>query len=205
MTWLGWTAEGGEINEGDHRIFMNGEPETKICPLCAETIKAAARVCPFCRSRQKWWTIWSYECFAGLTVVVFFAVLIAILWQFAPDDEEGGGRKFSGHRRDLVVLQPLLSQVASNEPVWVTGSVTNQGNYPWRIDRMEIRLLEPGGAVVDVQQSGVEDPFVVLPQQDHAFKVRLRELVSTGRPLAPEVTIQHATDGDLSFTSKNRP
>ena len=147
----------------------------------------------------------SYECFAGLTVAFILAVVIAIFAQFAPNSEEGGGRKFSGHRQDLVVSQLRMDQVTSNGPVWITGFVTNQGNYPWRIDRMQIQLLGPGGSVVDVRQSDVQDPFVVLPRQEHAFKVRLGEMVSIGHPFAPEVTVQHATDGNRPFKSKDRP
>jgi hypothetical protein len=40
---------------------MGESIHTKVCPACAETIKAAARKCPFCQSNQSLWGNWRGE------------------------------------------------------------------------------------------------------------------------------------------------
>jgi hypothetical protein len=175
---------------------MSTAAETKICPHCAETIKAAARLCPFCRSRQSRWAFRSYEivvALTGLVLVVFATVLFVSL---APSDEGKAGRAFAGHRGDLVVLEPRLIPAASSATCWLTGYVTNRGAYPWRVEELETRLMDSHSAMIDARHSRVDDPFVVLPGGAHAFRLKWGERDVAGEAL-PQVRVQMATDGNL--------
>jgi hypothetical protein len=37
---------------------MGDASQTKTCKLCAESIKAAAKVCPFCQAHQGRFALW---------------------------------------------------------------------------------------------------------------------------------------------------
>jgi hypothetical protein len=178
---------------------MADNESTKVCRFCAETIKAAAKVCPFCRSKQGRFALWRQELLIGIPSVLFIFGAIAILAWFAPEEKGVGGRSFAGHRRDLVVLNTSLDRVGAKPDMWLTGTVTNRGQYPWRIHELEVRFLDERGNLVDVSHPEVEDLFVVQSHQEHAFRAELNWSVSTNNNITHQVCVQMATDGDRPF------
>jgi hypothetical protein len=179
--------------------FMPGAEPTKVCRFCAETIKTAAKVCPFCRSRQWKYALWRQELLIGLPAVFLFGMAIWVLVQFAPEENGVGGRSFAGHRNELVVLNTSLDRVGAKPSNWLTGIVTNRGEYPWRVHELEVRFLDERGSLLDVSHPNVEDLFVIQPHQEHGFRVELKWLVFTNNNITHQVFVQMATDGDRPF------
>ena len=106
---------------------MGDESQTKICPLCAETIKAAAKVCPYCQASQKRFALWRKDSLPLLSAVLFTAFLGAVcIWVF-PDDVASTGPSFPRHREDLQVLRTSLERSKKKPEYWLTGYVTNSG------------------------------------------------------------------------------
>ena len=179
---------------------MNDPAPVKVCPLCAETIKAFARICPFCQSRQGRFVFWWYEyAIFAMAAVLLAMVLTAIAFVF-PDDKSLDGR-FSWHRSDLLVPDNTLSGLKSDPSFSLSGEVTNQSRSAWRVHELEVRIQDRQGNLLDVRNPKVSDPFVVLPGRAHAFQVNLRGTAFTNSDIAAHVRVQVATDGDRPWNS----
>jgi hypothetical protein len=175
--------------------------ETKVCPLCAETIKAAAKICPFCRSRQIRFLLSAQEFIIGAGGLVLLGMAVWVLVWLAPIERGIGGRKFAGHRDDLIVIGAELNQPTNDRNFWLSGYVTNRGKHPWRIHELEVRFVDRQNTLVDVRHPLIKDPFIVLPGQDHGVRVNVGELAFTNRETALQARVQNATDGDRPYKS----
>ena len=56
------------------------------------------------------------------------------------------GRNFVRHRSELRVLRTSLEREKKKPEFWLTGYVTNSGNYPWRVRELELRSWMPKAA-----------------------------------------------------------
>jgi hypothetical protein len=175
---------------------MPEDNQTKVCPLCAETIKAAAKVCPYCRTKQGRYVLLRQELLLGVPILGLAIVAIAVIAELAPDENGAGGRSFAGHQKDLVVSSSSLECSGTNQDFWMTGTVTNDGQYPWRVRELEIRFLDNGGSLLDVRHPDIKAPFVVGVGQENGFRVKLGSLVFTNDNVRRQVCVQLATDGD---------
>lgn len=175
---------------------MAENESTKVCPLCAETIKAAAKVCPFCRSKQVRHALLRQELLLGIPVLAIIITAIMVIAWLAPDEKGVGGHSFADHRDDLVVLGASLDHDTTKPDFWLTGTVTNRGEHPWRVHRLEVRFLDGRGNLLDVRHPNVKDLFVVQSCQEHGFRADLGELVFTNNGVTHQVRVQIATDGD---------
>ena len=129
----------------------------------------------------------------GLTLAAMAIVPVALL---APEENGVGGRSFTGHRDDLVVLEPSLGRVSAKNDFYLTGTVTNRGEHPWRVHELELRFLDAQGKLLDVGHHSVREPFVVLPRHEHGFRAQIGELAFTNSNVGHQVRVQEATDGD---------
>jgi len=165
----------------------------KVCPLCAETIKAAAKVCPFCRASQTRVGQWVPLLPVGASVLVMLAVLGMVgVWAF-PHWEE---RNFDPYRAQLVVARTSLERDSAKAETWLSGYITNTGKYPWRVLELEVRVLDGEGKLVDVPRPHPFGSFVVQPHQDAAFRVSLNRLVFTNLDAVTQVRVRTASDGN---------
>jgi len=176
---------------------MDSDQSIKVCPLCAEPIKAAARVCPFCRAPQSRLAHWRPYLGLGFSVFTLLAFVgLACLWLF-PDVFRSAGRSFAPYRAELVVVRTSLERDQRKPEYWLSGYITNIGNYPWRVRELEVRFMEGEGKLVAVRHSEISEKFVVQPRQEQAFRVGLGKLVFTNSGTVAKVRVQAATDGNL--------
>src|SRR5437899_1531359 len=131
--------------------------QTKVCRFCAETIKAAAKVCPFCRSKQGRHAVRRQELLLAVPgLALLIAAIVAIVW-IAPDEKSPGGRSFAGHQSELVVLGSAVERDKAKANFWLTGVMTNRGEHPWRVHELEVRFLNERGNLLDVRHPDVKD------------------------------------------------
>ncbi|HWW02978.1 MAG TPA: hypothetical protein VNZ64_24975 [Candidatus Acidoferrum sp.] len=178
---------------------MAPNQDIKVCPLCAETIKAAAKVCPFCRTPQPGFARWRQYLVLILSVLTMLAVLVVLCLAYAwlfPDVFRSEGLSFASHRADLIVMRTSLERDATKGEFWLSGYVTNAGGYPWRVKELEVRFLSREGNLVDVRRAEVSESFLIQPQQEQAFRVGLGRLIFTNSGIAERVRVQTATDGN---------
>ncbi len=177
---------------------MNGASDTKVCPLCAETIKAAAKVCPHCQSRQGRFAILKGEIAGTLVLLALLAIVAFLLDRIFSDESDWNlYTGFALHRQDLQVVRTALGPGPRQSEYWLMGYVTNRGERPWRVHELEVRLQDPQGHLVDVRhpELGKEEAFVVQPGQEHAFRVTLDTLTRTNALNVSNVRVQIASDG----------
>jgi hypothetical protein len=172
--------------------------ETQVCPTCAEAIKAAARLCPYCQSPTGRWVLTRQELAPLVTVVVLAGLLIgAGVWL---DSKFSGpqGRSFRSHRTQVEVARLSLDNAGGEQRYAVMGFVTNRSAYPWRVREIELRFLNPDGTLLDVRQVALRDVPVVRSSSETAFRVELGRLPALVSAATLAARVHYATDGDRS-------
>jgi hypothetical protein len=172
--------------------------QTKVCPLCAETIKAAAKVCPYCRKSQRGWAFISrYE--IGPIIVI----LICVGTFFLINKIFYGARDFGLDRGkiEVVSFNFAIDRGRYETNVVVTGVLTNGSEHEWVMNDFEVRYLNARGQTVDMENPNdiLSDNITVLSHRDRAFR-----LVLYSRKLIPEypsckITVVSATDPKAPF------
>jgi hypothetical protein len=129
---------------------MADTEQTKVCPLCAETIKAAAKVCPHCRRWQKRWSFGNP--YAGVIVFVVVCFVALIYLNAFYDQLFGQKRDFTPYQNQITVVNSETSfRIAnSNLMVSVIGVVTNQTDFGWKQIGMEAQFFDGNGRMIDV-------------------------------------------------------
>jgi hypothetical protein len=183
---------------------MVENPMTKVCPLCAETIKVAAKVCPYCRTRQTRFALLKGEIRGFFTVLAVLVVGGLILDRvfFLDKSEQKANLAFVQHKHDLTVGHTEWVAAEKENAYWLTGFVTNQGAFSWRVHELEVRIMDAQTNMLDVQhvELGKDENFVIQPGQDHAFKIQFETpLLDTNSSLA--VYVKRATDGRKNYDS----
>jgi len=155
---------------------MAENEQTKVCPLCAETIKAAAKVCPFCRASQRRWPFLTVHDLIMILTVLFAFAASALLFHLMDH-----GRTFSPKRDHLEVLHSWMAvQMTEWGTRWSTnvvveGIMTNGSPYAWKVGdlgELEVRFFGPDGKITDTDTiSG--DEFTILPHSHHSFRFYL--------------------------------
>jgi len=150
---------------------MNGEV-TKVCPYCAEQVKAVAKVCPRCR---QWLTVFSLRnpilfvlalCVLGMVVCSLFAIALR--------KQLNSGIDFAPYRDSISVVDSRMTfGKDDNGPVvYVVTVITNQSNLPWKETEFDARFFDKTGKLIDAQQW--RDYSTIWPHGDSAFRIVVR-------------------------------
>jgi hypothetical protein len=180
---------------------MDNLAETKVCPLCAETIKVTAKVCPHCRSWQKKWSLQNPQVVATLWVslwMVTFACLFAVV-------EKGFGPKeqFAIYRNEIGVIDSQFSQRIANSNLMVTvvGTLTNHSDIGWKDIGVEAQFFDKSGKMIDAITVNANDyhGVVILPHAEVAFKIEGRASHSAADYETNKLNVRWAKDVDDWF------
>lgn len=149
--------------------------QTKVCRLCAETIKAEAKVCPYCRAGQRRRYVLTIHDWIMILTLLFFGGSIYLTLQLLEH-----GRAFSPPRDRIDVLYSRLGFRVTkwgSSPRWetnivVVGTMTNASPYAWAvggISEVEVRFFDRDGKITDTDRLSGEE-FTILPHSDHSFR-----------------------------------
>lgn len=149
------------------------ETETKTCPMCAETIKSAARVCPRCgrnlptaikEPRRKFVEGW-----------LFLAALAAIVYGglFWVARIIGPGRPFESYRDKVVVVDPQMHYGSSSAGNYVStiGFLRNDSPLTWKSIQLEVRYFDSQGKLADTRTEILWERRLPAGDQQ-AFRIR---------------------------------
>ena len=132
-------------------LTMSEGIESKPCGWCAEPIRVAARVCPYCRRLQPKWTRIT-ELLMVMLPLFGFALLcfIGALWLkqlFSP------GRDFEPFRDQIVVERSAMhfGQSTNGNFVSAIGTLRNSSPYAWKEIQLEAQYYDKDGRMIDTR------------------------------------------------------
>ena len=162
--------------------MAEADQTAKVCPLCAETIKAAAKVCPHCRYWQKKWSLQDPRVGVTLYALSFFAAfgcLAAVM-----DKVFGPKEDFAPYRDEITVVSSELShRIAASSCdtnvilyVTVVGTLTNRSAIAWKDVGVEAQFFDPSGKPFDAITVNADEyrGVAILPHGEAAFKIEGR-------------------------------
>jgi hypothetical protein len=175
---------------------MSEAGETKVCPLCAETIQAVAKVCPHCRYWQRRWSL--ANPFASVTIYSVMWIIVIVGAMTFCEKAFGPKEEFAVYRNEIAVVSSEFSQrtASSNLYVTVVGTLTNQSDIGWKDVSVEARFFDRSGKMIDaitVNADGYHG-VVILPHGEAAFKIEGRAAHVSGDYGTNQIAVRWAKD-----------
>jgi hypothetical protein len=150
------------------------ESPTKICRQCKEEIKASAKKCRYCHSIQGGiGATLSNPAYAPLIGIAMAVPFMLVAYYFFISRLGRDEREFEKYR-SLVVVQDSKIHTAKegdNNFVSTIGVIKNNSDKKWKELRIEVQYFNQSGALIDTQ-SDTDYSLVLLPNTEHAFRVR---------------------------------
>jgi hypothetical protein len=113
------------------------------------------------------------------------------------------GRSFTRHRKDLEVKNLAITIQKTGTTGFyysISGMVTNKGEYPWRVENLELIISNTQG-IVDVRHEEVRDAFVVQSRAEHAFVFHCGTTL-TNAVVTAQARVENARDGNVPPNDK---
>jgi hypothetical protein len=177
---------------------MSGDVDTKVCPLCAETIKASAKVCPHCRFYQKKWSLLNPMVWMTLMGIFWITVLIGLALFF--EKTFGPKEEFASYRTGIDVVNSQFSQriSGSNLLITVVGMLTNLSDVGWKDVGVEAQFFDKSGKLIDAITVNADDyhGVTILPRGETAFKIEGRASHPAADYRTNKLTVRWAKDVD---------
>src|SRR5690242_2478766 len=129
------------------------DPEKRVCPFCAEVIKARAKLCPHCR---QWLTLKSFRhpLVMMLTHVVpalgMWLVLTMALFSNL-ENFQNPKPYYSEFPDALKIVESRMNwaQTDKGPCVFLTGVLTNTSPVAWKSVEFDCRFFDAAGVLVD--------------------------------------------------------
>lgn len=151
---------------------MNNESK-KTCPFCAETIPAAAKICPRCR---QWISLRSFRnpvvgLITGLCIMFVCGSCMVFMFSRLFSHIGNPPPYYADHVGSLQILQSQMffKNTTNGSRIYVTGILTNQGQIAWHDIEFECRFLGTNGSLVDAYTG--RSHSTVQAKDDSAFRV----------------------------------
>jgi hypothetical protein len=171
---------------------MNSEKQDadKTCRYCAESIPAAARICPRCR---QWLTFRSFR-----NPMVYFATItppaLALIGLLIYSTGNFMNRPpyYSDFRGSIQILQSNMNWAETSDGplLFVTGILTNQSQIAWKEPEFECRFFNSRGQLVDAANRPTY--LTVLAGADSAFRLSIKPALGSNDYSAFKISVSNA-------------
>jgi hypothetical protein len=172
--------------------------QTKICPLCAETIKAAAKVCPHCRHWQKKWSLQNPR--IGMTLWTLTGLVFLIGWSAFYEKAFGPKEQFATYRNEISIVNSEFSQRISGSNLWITvvGTLTNHSDIGWKDVGVEAQFFDKSGKLIDAITVNTDEyrSVTILPHGEAAFRIERTASHPANDYETNKLTVRWAKDVD---------
>lgn len=175
--------------------------QAKQCPVCAESIPGAAKVCPRCRTWLTWWSFYNptSSAFVMAAMILSLVGLLSLRlvgWFggiFNPPPyyaETAGGLRVLDSHFSLV-------ETKDGQRIYVLGVLTNESAVPWKEVELQCRFLDESGRMIDAAHPVAR--LTILPGCDSAFRAVVTSARQTKNYQKVEVTVSTARNVKGAF------
>lgn len=178
----------------NNSTMLDENKQKKTCRYCAETVPAAAKICPRCRQWLTYFSfrnplVWSFCTVLPLVACVYICYChitnrISAIINPAPH--------YSDFPGSLRVLQSRMQWVEETDGarLFITGMMTNQSSVSWKEIEFETRFYSANGNMIDAGNSYTR--FTILPGNDSAFRVSVKPLLSSNDYSSFKISVSSA-------------
>jgi hypothetical protein len=173
------------------------EASAKMCPYCAEQIRAAAKVCPRCR---QWLSLLSLRNPAVfVTVFIFGLVVSGVGLIIFMDRLTDPGIDFAMYRNGISVVESHMNfGTEGKEPaVYIVAVITNKTDIAWKQVQLDVSFFNRAGTLIDARSGYYA--WTLYPHDDSALRIN----TTPSHPLTDydsyKIVVNYARDAKARF------
>lgn len=173
----------------------------RTCPWCAESIPAAARLCPRCRQWLTWrsWRHPMVNLGVGLAGLLGACLILSLTVFTALGHLINAPPFYQEHPDALAVLSSHYHWVQTKDGprLFVTGILTNRSEFAWRDIEFECRFYDAAGQLIDA--ASPRSFLTIRTNDDAAFRVTVNPAAPTNAYDHFTLTVTHARNLRAAF------